>query len=122
MKTIVDNNTMKSSDLEVSGVGIIPEVAVVKEVRISNIMDADGKRTDAVDCIKYVCVNPDNFSSFVLKVNATRPIVTNEAIENSEKPIFVSIPVSEVVIRPYEIAYGRAKVTISSPFVKLMDE
>lgn len=121
MNVIIDNNIMKASDLEVSAVGIIPEIAVVKNVRISNILDAEGKKTDKVEVVRYDCVNPDNFSMFTLKVEATRPVVTKEILEASEEPIYIAIPVADVVIRPYEISYGNAKVSIIAPYVKLAE-
>lgn len=121
MKVILDNNNMKASDLEVSAVGIIPEIAVVKNVRISNILDAEGKKTDKVEVVRYDCVNPDNFSMFTLKVETTRAVVTKEILEASEEPIYISIPVADVVIRPYEISYGNAKVSIIAPYVKLAE-
>lgn len=122
MKALINDNTMKACDLEVSAVDKIPELAVVKEVRISNVLDAEGKRTDKVDCIKYDCVNPDNFSTFTIKVNTTRPAITNEIIDGADEPIYISIPVEEVVIRPYKIEYGKAKVSIIAPYVKLAQE
>lgn len=118
MKAGIDNNMMKASELEISALGIIPEVAVVKNVRISYVMDAEGKKTEMVDAVRYDCVNPDNFSTFTLKVKTTRPIVTKEILEISEEPVYITIPVSEVVIRPYEISYGKAKVSIIAPYVK----
>lgn len=121
MKVVIDNNVMKASELEVSAVGIIPEVAVVRNVRISNILDAEGKKTDKVEAVRYDCINPDNFSSFTIKVEATRPVVTKEFLETSEEPIYISIPVADVVIRPYEISYGNAKVSIIAPYVKLAE-
>ena len=121
MKVVVDKNVMRASELEVSAVGIIPEVAVVRNVRISNVLDAEGKKTDKVEAVRYDCVNPDNFSSFTLKVETTRPIVTKEILEASEEPIYISIPVEEVAIRPYEISYGNAKVSIVAPYVKLAE-
>lgn len=121
MKVVVDNNVMRASELEVSAVGIIPEVAVVRNVRISNVLDAEGKKTDKVEAVRYDCVNPDNFSTFTIKVETTRPVVTKEILEASEEPIYISIPVEEVVIRPYEISYGNAKVSIVAPYVKLAE-
>lgn len=121
MKVLIDNNVIKASELEVSAVGIIPEVAVVRNVRISNVLDAEGNRTDKVEAVRYDCVNPDNFSSFTLKVEATRPVVTKETLESSEEPIYITIPVSETVIRPYAIEYGQAKVSIIVPYVKLAE-
>ncbi|MDD3417724.1 MAG: hypothetical protein PHY47_27670 [Lachnospiraceae bacterium] len=119
MKVVIDNNIMKASALEVSAIGVIPEVAVVRNVRISNVLDAEGKKTDKIEAIRYDCVNPDDFSSFTLKVETSRPVVTKEILEASEEPIYITIPVEEVVIRPYEISYGKAKVSIVAPFVKL---
>lgn len=121
MKIMIDNNIMKASELEISAVGIIPDVAVVKNVRVSNVLDAEGKKTDKVEAVRYDCVNPDNFSTFTLKVETTRPIVTKEILEASEEPVYITIPVSEVVIRPYSIEYGNAKVSIIAPYVKLAE-
>lgn len=44
MHVVLDDNKMKASALEVPVNGIIPDVAVVKNVRISNVMDAEEKR------------------------------------------------------------------------------
>ena len=121
MKTVIENNVMKVSELEIPAVGIIPDVAVVKNVRISNVLDAEGQKTDKVEAVRYDCVNPDNFSTFTLKVETKRPVVTKEILEASEEPVFISIPVEEVVIRPYAIEFGNAKVTILAPSVKLVE-
>lgn len=121
MKVVIDNNVIKASELEISAVGIIPDVAVLKNVRVSNVMDAEGKKTDKVEAVRYDCVNPENFSTFTIKVETTRPVVTKEILEASEEPIYISIPVEEVVIRPYEISYGNAKVSIVAPYVKLAE-
>lgn len=121
MKAILDNNQMKVTALEVPASGIIPELAVVKNVWISNALDAEGKKTEKVDVVRYDCVNPDNFSVFTLKVESTRPVVTKEILEASEEAVYIEIPVSETVIRPYEIAYGTAKVSIVAPYVKLAE-
>lgn len=83
MKVVLDNNIMKASEFEVSAIGIIPEIAVVKNVRISNVLDEEGKKAEKVDVVRYDCVNPDNFSTFTLKVEATRPVVTKEMLEAS---------------------------------------
>lgn len=121
MKAMVDNNKMKISVLEVPADGIIPDIAVVKNVRISNVLDAEGEKTDMVEAVRYDCVNPDNFSTFTIKVESARPIVTREFIEESEEPVYISIPVDAVVIRPYAIEYGQAKVTIVAPYVRLAE-
>ena len=121
MRVVIDNNVMKASELEVTAVGKISDIAVLKNVRVSNVMDAEGKKTDKVEAVRYDCVNPENFSTFTIKVETTRPVVTKEILEASEQPIYISIPVEEVVIRPYEISYGNAKVSIVAPYVKLAE-
>ena len=121
MKVVIDNNVIKVSELEVSAVGIIPEVAVVRNVRISNALDNEGKKTDKIEAIRYDCINPDNFSSFTLKVETTYPVVTKETLDVSEEPVYITIPVDKVTIRPYEISYGNAKVSIVAPYVALLE-
>ena len=121
MKVQIDKNVMKATALEVPATGIIPDIAVVKNVRISNVLDAEGKKTDKVEAVRYDCVNPENFSTFTIKVETTRPVVTKEILEASEEPLYITIPVSEVVIRPYSIEYGNAKVSIIAPYIKLAE-
>lgn len=121
MKVAIDSNIMKASDLEISAVGIIPDIAVVKNVRVSNVLDADGKRTEKIEAVRYDCVNMDNFSTFTVKVEKKRPIITKELLEESEEPVYIAIPVSEVVIKPYAIEFGKAKVSIVAPYVKLAE-
>lgn len=122
MKYVLDNNLMKASALQVSAVGIIPEIVVVRNVRLSYAMDTEGNKTDKVEAVRYDCVNPDNFTTFTIKVVTDCPVVTKEILDASEEPVFISIPVEDVVIRPYAIEYGNAKVTIVAPYVKLVQE
>ena len=121
MKVLIDGNVMKACELQIPAEGVLPEVAVVKNIRASYILDAEGKKTDKIEAIRYDCVNPDNFSNFTLKVEATRPVITREILEASEEAIYISIPVDEVVIRPYAIEYGKAKVSIIAPYGKLAE-
>lgn len=121
MKVSLDNNQMKVSELEISAQGIIPELAVVRNMRPSYVLDSEGKRTDKIEAVRYDCVNPENYSSFTIKVETTRPVITKELIEASDEPLYITIPVAEVVIKPYSIEYGVAKVSIVAPFVKLAE-
>ena len=120
MQFVINDNVMRVSELKVSAVGIIPDVAVVKNVRISNALDAEGKKTDKVEVVRYDCVNPVDYSSFTIKVETDCPVITQEMLEATEELVFISIPVDEVEIRPYEINFGRVKVSIVAPFVKLV--
>jgi len=122
MKSFIDNNVMEIADLEVSAEGKISEILVVKKVRPSYMKDAEGKITENIENIKYDCVDPETFASVTLKVQSTRPIVTNEMIEASESVIYIKVPVSETIIRPYEINFGKAKVTVIVPYVNMAEK
>lgn len=122
MKSFIDNNVMEIADLEVSAEGKISEILVVKKVRPSYMKDAEGKITENIENIKYDCVDPETFASVTLKVQSTRPIVTNEMIEESESVIYIKVPVSETIIRPYEINFGKAKVTVIVPYVNMEEK
>lgn len=120
MNVILDDNKIKASALEISASGKIPEKAVLRNVRVSYVVDNEGNKTDRIDAVRYDCICPDTYASFTLKVNTTQPVVTKESIEKAEMPVFIAIPVDEVVIKPYEISYGVAKVSITAPYVKMI--
>lgn len=112
---------MKANDLEMSGSGIISEEVVLKAIRVSYKYDDEQKRTDIIESIKYDCVDPESFSFFTIKVNTATPVITQEMLETSENSVFLYIPVDEVVIRPYELGFGVAKVSIVAPYVRLLE-
>lgn len=119
MKNIISNNKMSISDIQISAVGLISEIVAVTDVKPMYKSDADGKRTDTVEAIRYDCVNPNDYSTFTLKTLSIKPVITAEELEMSETPVFISIPVNDVVIKPYKIEYGIATVSIIAPYVKL---
>ena len=49
MKNILNNNKISTSDILISAEGILPEIAVLKAVKPSYLLDSEGKRTDKVD-------------------------------------------------------------------------
>ena len=122
MRIIMNNNQIKAKDIEIKAEGTIDEIAVVRDVRISYKLNNEGKRTEKIDSVRYDCINPATFSSFTIKVPSANPIVTKEEIEVSQNAVYVKIPVDNVVIRPYAIEYGIAKVTITAPYVNLVEE
>lgn len=121
MKALIENNEMAVADMEVSAKGKIADILVVRKVRPQYIKDAEGKITDKIEAVRYDCVDPETYASITLKVLSTHPVVTNEMIELSEEAIYISIPVEETIIRPYEIKFGKAKVSIIVPFVKIAE-
>lgn len=122
MKVIVNNNQIKTKDMTIPATGIIPEVAAVRNVRVSNVQDAEGNPSNVVEAIRYDCVDPNTYACFTIKVEGGKPVVTEEVLEASPDVVYIQIPVSEVSIKPYEIKYGIAKVSIVAPFVKLVQD
>lgn len=120
MKNIINNNKISTSDIQISAMGIITEIVAVRDVKPMYKTDSEGKRTDIVEAIRYDCVNPNDYSTFTLKTLSIKPVITAEELEMSETPVFISIPVNDVVIKPYKIEYGIATVSIIAPYVKLV--
>ena len=121
MKAIIENNEMAVDNLEVSAKGKVADVLVVRKVRPQYVKDAEGKITDKIEAVRYDCIDPETYAIITLKVLSTHPVVTNEIIETAEDAIYIAVPVDETVIRPYEIKFGKAKVSIIVPFVKLAE-
>lgn len=115
----INNNTILASKLEMSAKGFLSDVVVVRSIRESYVMDANGKRTDNIDCIRYDCVDPNTFDTFTIKVLTSKPVISKEALDASDEPVCIEIPVEETIIRPYSIEYGKAKVSIIASYVKL---
>ena len=118
-KGTVNNNQLATADMIMSAVGLIPDIAAVTNVAYVYKTDAQGKRTDQIEGIRYRCANPKDFTVFTLKTLSIKPVITPEELESSEDVVFISIPVNDVVIKPYKIEYGIATVSIIAPYVKL---
>jgi hypothetical protein len=113
---------MKTTDLTILAEGKIPETAVLREVKITYQQDNNGMRTSVIDSIRYQCVDPVTYSNFTIKVLKSNPIITEEELEKSEDVVFLDIPVSQTLIKPYAIEYGNVKVSVIAPYVKLHNE
>lgn len=116
---MLNNNTLSIADITFSAKGYLPDKAVLKDIRVSYKKNTDGNFTRDIDATRYHCISPENFDTFIVKVCGKEPIIDPEDFKKSEDNIFVEIPVSEALIKPYEIAYGKVKVSIIAPFVKL---
>lgn len=119
MKTKIMNNVMDVSYFQISAVGIIPEFAVLRDVRLTYATDGDGKRMEQVVAVRYECVDADTFSTFTVKVETAKPVITAEELERAEDMVVLELPVDEMVIKPYALEYGKAKVSIVAPYVKI---
>lgn len=122
MKKIIDNNKISTSDIIISAEGILPEIAVLKAVRPSYLLDAEGKRTDKVDYYRMDCIDPKSYSSFTLKVLSTKEIISAEELEDATEVTYIKIPLKEVIIKIYKTEYGYCSVTLTCPRVQLVKE
>lgn len=121
MTNFINNNAILLAKMEMSAKGKFSDVVVIRAVRISYVKDANGKSTNNIECCRYDCIDPNTFNTFTIKVPASNPVISNEALEASAEPVCIEIPVDETIIRPYAIEYGRAKVSITAPYVKLVN-
>lgn len=122
MKYIIDRNEVKVKNFNIPATGFIPEHAVLREVNLVKKKGPDGKMTDEIEAIRYECIDPLSYGSFSVKVFGKVPVISEEELEASEQAVRVEIPVDKTIIRPYQIDYGTAKVSIISPYIKLFNE
>lgn len=121
MKTKVENNTIKTNDLEISPLGLIPDVAYLKDIRYEYERESDGRVTDKIIGTRYSLISPADFSTFVIKVPLVSLLVSVEELEKAETPIKVRLPVKEMTVRVYKIEYGKAYLSITAPYLKLAE-
>ena len=46
-------------------------------------------------------------------------MITQEALEATDTPIYLELPLDEVKVSPYKVEYGTAYLSITAPAVKL---
>ena len=78
----------------------------------------EGQRTNTVVAIRYHVANPETFESFDVKVPTTKPIVTQERIDNVDERLWVTF--ENAVVKPYKIEFGKAICSIAADSVKLV--
>ena len=64
MVSKINNNLIKVNELNIPAKGLIPSKAILRDISFSNKVDADGKRTDEVEAVRYdlidrKCLLPD---------------------------------------------------------------
>lgn len=119
MRVIVNDNKVKVADLNVSAVGLIPQKAILRGVKVSYKQDAQGNPTETIEATRYDCVDPSNFSTFAVKVEG-KPIITAEELEAKDTPTMVEFPLEQVQVKPWKVEFGSATLSISAPSVKLI--
>lgn len=121
MKKIIDDNHISAQYFEISGNGIIPEEAILRSIAPAYRKNEDGSERVLIGWI-VECVDGATASIFKLKVENTEPVISPEDFENAEDLIWIRIPVDKCRIRPYAIEYGRAKVSVTVPYIFIKED
>lgn len=119
MKSLIQENKISTKYITLTGRGLLNPVAVLRDVKLIYRTEKDGTRSDEVVAVRYDCIDPESFSTFSIKVENDKPIITEEELELAENPVFIEIPLEQTLIKPYEVSYGSAKVSIVANFIKL---
>lgn len=119
MKSLINNNVISASYLAMNGKGLLPSVAVLRDVHPVYKMDASGSKTDEIIAFRYNLTCPESFSTFNIKVEGSKPIITSDALELADDVVYVDINPEAVTIKPYEISFGNAKLSMSAPSIRL---
>lgn len=120
MKLSIDKNMIDARELAVALSTFISDTPefVVKSIR-ENYEYVDGKKTDKFLSTTLTCI--DTISYVVLDIKVEKHLnLTAQQLEQSDTPIYVEIPLEETIVRPYAIEYGKAKVSIIAPSVKII--
>lgn len=115
----INNNTIKASEIRLPAKELLPELAVLRDIKFSYKRDANDKLTKDIEFVKYELIDDTNFNIFTIKVKDDKPIIELKEFEKSENPVYIQIPLDETVIKPYALEYGNLKLSITSPYVKL---
>jgi hypothetical protein len=110
---------MSIDEFVLSGSDYISPTVALRDVRYVYEQDEFGNRTNKIVAVRYMCIDPTNFSSYAIKVMGSEAIITPEQIKKSPDIILIDIPVDDVIIRPYELSFGQMSVSISAPFVSI---
>lgn len=119
MKSIITNNVLSANYLVIPAKGLINSIAVLRDIRPIYRIDNDGNRTEDVVGFRYECIDSVNFSTFTVRVDNSKPIITSQELEASTEVVYVDIPLEATVVKPYEISYGNAKISIIASSIKL---
>lgn len=118
----INENTVKAGDLVLNPRDFFDTTTdfVVRDVR-KNFRYENGKKTDEVRGVTYRCLCPTTFDVVSFKVLTTEPVVNQEDIDNAPEPLHLEVPVDLAVIRIYKIEYSVIHVSITVPYVQLLD-
>ena len=91
---------------------------IIKGVR-ENYKYVDKKKTDEFISTSLTLVDPDTYEFITVKCPQKLEL-TQADIDGSEELFLAEIDIENTMIYPYKIEYGKAKVSIIAPAVKIL--
>ena len=122
MRTIIKDNTISSDFFLLDANKVLPDKAILREVKPVYVLDAKNTVTDKIDYVRYDCVDPVNFGTFKVKVMNSDPIISEDELEASDTPVIIELPLDKMFVRPYKMEYGKASVTITAPYLVIAED
>lgn len=96
---------------------------VIKSVRVNKVFDKEANKvSDVNESVTYTVVETETFSSMKVKVTNPVPVITQDELDRSDSPVFITFPLDETKVRPYSIEYGKVKVSIVAPDAVLVTD
>lgn len=96
---------------------------VIKSVRVNKVFDKEANKvSDVNESVTYTVVETETFSSMKVKVTNPVPVITQDELDRSDSPVFITFPLDKTKVRPYSIEYGKVKVSIVAPDAVLVTD
>lgn len=93
---------------------------VLKEIK-PNFVYQNNKRTDQVQSISYKVIDTISYDTFVVKVHAEKPIISQDELATRDMPVYIQFPLENTVVKPYSLEFTTAKVSIVAPYIELIE-
>ncbi len=120
MKVRIDQNLVDAKALSVPLSTFLKDGEFVLKNIKENYEYVGGKKTDKFLSTTLTCIDTISFAVLDIKVEKHLGLTAQE-LEQADTPIYVEIPTEETIVRPYSIEYGKAKVSIIAPTVKIIE-
>ncbi|NBH36639.1 hypothetical protein D3Z58_24840 [Clostridiaceae bacterium] len=96
---------------------------VIKSVRVNKVFDKEANKvSDVNESVTYTVVETETFSSMNVKVANPVPVITQDELDRSDSPVFITFPLDKTEVRPYAIEFGKVKVSIVAPDAVLVTD
>lgn len=119
MKLAINKNQIDAKLLEVP----LSNFTENTEFAVTSVRDnyayENGVKTEKWLSTTLSCVDTVTFATIDIKVEQHINL-TQDEIDQSESTIYVEIPLEKTIVRPYAIEYGKAKLSIIAPSVKII--